>query len=229
MKIGSKRNRWIREHRQQAETQEADSQQSGGVHHRLEPPDLKVRVGVHGSGRRGGHGCSIPSMSEPDVSQLFTVEQAIRIIDGAPVSPRAIHLGLAEAQGHYLAQVVIADRDYPPFDKSLMDGYAVRSADVTGVPVTLKVIGEIAAGQRVERPLEAGQALAIMTGAPLPPGADAVIPVEETRPQDGGVEIVSPAVPHRYIARLGADTREGAVVLRPGARLESAQLAASAT
>jgi molybdopterin molybdotransferase len=168
-------------------------------------------------------------MSEPDVSELLTVEEAIRIIDATAVTPRRVRLRLEEARGHYLAEDVAADRDYPPFDKSLMDGYAVRSGDVTGVPVTLKVIGEIPAGRRADRPLQAGEAYAIMTGAPLPAGADAVVPVEDTRPRDDDVEILSRAVPHRYIARRGADTREGTVVLRRGARLEAAQLAAAAT
>src|SRR5688572_24228277 len=126
-------------------------------------------------------------MSEPDVSDLLTVAQAIRIIDAAVVSPRAETVALEEADGRVLAEDVRADRDYPPFDRSLMDGYAVRSADAAGaVPVELEVVGEVAAGAVSAQAFAQGQTVAIMTGAPLPEGADGVVPVEH-------VERVTPA------------------------------------
>src|SRR5688500_11831757 len=115
-------------------------------------------------------------MSEPDVSDLLTVAQAISIIDAAPVAPRVIELPLGEADGLVLAEEIRADRDYPPFDKSLMDGYAVRCADVAATPAELRVIGEIAAGQSAARGLAEQEAMAIMTGAPMPSGADGVVP-----------------------------------------------------
>src|SRR5207253_4057255 len=123
---------------------------------------------------------SMNDMSEPDVTQLRTVQQAIEIIDAEPVDPRMIELPLAQADGHVLAQEIRADRDYPPFDKSQMDGYAVRCADVASAPVELEVIGEIPAGQSPTRPIGRAQTMAIMTGAPLPAGADGVIPIEDT-------------------------------------------------
>src|SRR5688572_20436400 len=119
------------------------------------------------------------AMSEPDVSELITVSRAIEIIDATTVSPRVIDVPLPDSEGLVLAQDIRADRDYPPFDKSLMDGYAVRCADVAHTPVELRVIGEIPAGQTAARGVAEHEAFAIMTGAPMPNGADGVVPVED--------------------------------------------------
>jgi molybdopterin molybdotransferase len=167
-------------------------------------------------------------MSDPEVSNLLTVAQAIAVIDAVPVTPRTVRLPLQECRGLCLAQDVAADRDYPPFDKSLMDGYAVRAADVANAPATLRLVGEIAAGHVSARPLNPGECIAIMTGAPIPDGADGVVPIEETSRVDQTVTIHKSADPARFIARRGADTRGGDVILRKGLRLESAQLAAAA-
>jgi molybdopterin molybdotransferase len=120
--------------------------------------------------------------TEPvDVSGLLTVAQAIAILDAEPVNPRIERVALSAALGRRLAGDVISDRDYPPFDKCLMDGFAVRNSDVLRAPVELNVVGEIPAGAKATRPLGAGEAMAIMTGAPMPPGADGVVPVEDTQ------------------------------------------------
>ncbi|NBH09303.1 molybdopterin molybdenumtransferase MoeA, partial [Amycolatopsis sp. SID8362] len=100
----------------------------------------------------------------------------------------ATALPLAAAAGLVLAEDVRAGVSLPPFDNSAMDGYAVRAADVTAAPVTLPVADDIPAGRVDVRPLEPGTAHRIMTGAPLPPGADAVVMVEDT---DGGTETVT--------------------------------------
>src|SRR6059058_4917472 len=120
-------------------------------------------------------------MTEPDVSQLLSVAQAIAVIDAVEVTPRIVRVLLPDARGLYLAADLVADRDYPPFDKSLMDGYAVRAADVVVTPTALTLVGEIAAGQQSDRALAPGETVAIMTGAPIPPGADGVVPIEDTR------------------------------------------------
>src|SRR4051812_16231093 len=119
-------------------------------------------------------------MSEPDVSNLLSVSQAIEVIDAEPVQPPQVGKTLVEAFGRRLAQEVASDRDYPPFDKSLMDGFAVRSQDVraSDPPAELRVVATVAAGQWSDVEVRQGQAAAIMTGAPLPSGADAVVPVE---------------------------------------------------
>ncbi|MDB5320614.1 MAG: molybdenum cofactor synthesis domain protein [Phycisphaerales bacterium] len=168
-------------------------------------------------------------MSEPDVSQLLTVAEAIAVIGAVPVAPRIVRVPLREARGLYLAQDLSADRDYPPFDKSLMDGYAVRAADVAAGPAALQWAGEVAAGAQAARPLAAGEAMAIMTGAPIPAGADGVVPIEETAREGDTVRIVRAIDPTRFIARQGADIAAGTIVLRRGTRLEAAQLAVAAT
>src|SRR5258708_38512870 len=118
-------------------------------------------------------------MSDPDVSSLLSVQQAIRIIDSVLVNPRPIRVKLEDSEGLRLASDLRSDRDYPPFDKSQMDGYAVRRADVTITPADLRVVGEIAAGQWPGRGIGPGETMAIMTGAPMPPGAEGGRPVED--------------------------------------------------
>src|SRR5687768_18525009 len=117
-------------------------------------------------------------MSEPDVSDLLSVAQAIAVIDAADVSSRAIEVPLHDADGLVLAQDVRADRDYPPFDRSLMDGYAVRTTDTAHVPVDLEVVGEILAGASSARGFADGETIAFMTGVPLPDAADGVYNVQ---------------------------------------------------
>ena len=168
-------------------------------------------------------------MSEPDVSDLLTVAQAIAIIDATPVQPRIVEVPLGDADGLVLAQDIRADRDYPPFDKSLMDGYAVRCADVAQTPVELRVIGEIAAGTIAARGLAKGEAFAIMTGAPMPDGADGVVPVEDTQRVGDNVRIAKASAPDRFITRCGNDIGSGAVVLEGGMKLGPAQLAVAAS
>jgi molybdopterin biosynthesis enzyme len=84
-------------------------------------------------------------MTEPDVSGLMTVPQALRILDGMPVRPRVLRVPLWQSLGLRLAQDLKTDRDYPAFEKSQMDGFAVRQADVVRTPIELKLVGEIAA------------------------------------------------------------------------------------
>ncbi|HEV7301745.1 MAG TPA: gephyrin-like molybdotransferase Glp [Tepidisphaeraceae bacterium] len=168
-------------------------------------------------------------MTEPDVSDLLTVEQAIAIIDAEPVHPRPIALPLAEAMGLRLAEPIAADRDYPPFDKSLMDGYAVRAADLKDDVTVLNLVGEIAAGAWPQRGVLSGEAMGIMTGAPMPPGADGVVPVEfvdRSHPTSANqVALQRVDRPSRFIAKQGDDARNGQPLLPAGMRLGPAQLA----
>ena len=172
-------------------------------------------------------------MSEPDVSNLMRVDEAIAIMDAAPVQPRTMEVPLAEAQGLVLAEDLLADRDYPPFDKALMDGWAVHCADAAKAPVDLAVVGEVSAGQVSTRPISRGEAMGITTGSPLPRGADGVVPVEDSQRPEGSageakVRILRASAPDRYVCPAGTETRSGQVVLRKGARLEAAQLALAA-
>jgi molybdopterin molybdotransferase len=139
-----------------------------------------------------------------------------------PLPPR--DLSLAEAYGGVLARDVTAQWALPAFDNSAMDGYAVRAADVAGAPVTLPVDGEIAAGDTGARELAPGTCIRIMTGAALPAGADAVVPVELT---DAGIQTVQirEAVDAGASVRLrGGDAEPGDLLLAQGARIGAVQL-----
>src|SRR5216683_5448091 len=125
---------------------------------------------------------------------MIPVKEAINIV--LQHSPR---LGfeataLGEVMGRILAEDIIADCDLPPFDRAQMDGYALRAADVANTPARLGVVGESAAGSGWHKEMKTGEAVRIMTGAPVPVGADAVQQVELTREIDGEsqVEILEP-------------------------------------
>ncbi|MDB5332914.1 MAG: molybdenum cofactor synthesis domain protein [Phycisphaerales bacterium] len=171
-------------------------------------------------------------MNEPEVSGLLTVQQAIAVIDGTAVAPRVVRVRLENAAELRLADDLIADRDYPPFLKSLMDGYAVRRADVAQAPADLLVVGEIAAGAWPQRAIDAGETMAIMTGAPLPAGADGVVPVEDVEQRVAvgqSVRVLRAAAPDRYVAARGSDCPAGRVVLQRGMMMGPAQVAVAAS
>ena len=156
---------------------------------------------------------------------MLTVDEAIQAVrDTAQLLP-ARQLPLAEALGCVLTEEVTADRDLPPFDKALVDGYAVRSLDLAEGDRWLRVGEEILAGQMPTRPLGDREAAAIMTGAPLPDGADAVVMVEHTRRHDGGIIIEAPNIAPG-LARLarGREMRAGVVILRRGVTLNPVKL-----
>jgi len=152
---------------------------------------------------------------------LAAVLDAVR-----PLPP--LDLDLLEAEGTVLAEPVTAPVPLPPFDNSAMDGYAVVAADVAGAtehsPVTLPVIGDVAAGDTDISAIRSGMCTRIMTGAPIPAGADAVIPVEWTDGGNVSVRITRSAPPGHYIRRAGEDVTEGQVVLEPGVRLGAPQI-----
>ncbi|GAA4820694.1 molybdopterin molybdotransferase MoeA [Tomitella cavernea] len=158
-----------------------------------------------------------------------------------PRSAAATDLPLTEAAGRPLAADLVAGRALPAFDNSAMDGYAVRAHDVAAAsedePVTLPVAADIPAGRTDTPPLDPGTAHRIMTGSPLPVGADAIVPVEDTAPLGGPAPGTPPAnaVPGRvairraptagrHIRRAGSDVTPGTVVLEAGAALGAAQL-----
>jgi molybdopterin molybdotransferase len=149
------------------------------------------------------------------------VEQALSIIlEATPVLP-AVEVGFDEAAGRFLQEEVRADHDSPRFDKATMDGYAVRAADLDRTPRTLRVLQEIPAGSDpggLQR-LMPGTASRIMTGAPVPPGADAVLMVEESEPipgDPGAVRVRGVVGPGENIARRGEDVQAGDLLLSPG-------------
>jgi molybdenum cofactor synthesis domain-containing protein len=157
---------------------------------------------------------------------VIGVEEALsRVLERTPTLPDE-PVELAQAADRVLAEDVLADADLPSFDRAAMDGYAVRSGDATRAPVVLRVVGRIRAGEEASRTLEAGEAVQIMTGAPVPPGADAVQQVEKTRALDGGarVELLHEVGPGQNVAPRGSEVRAGERVLERGRRLDPAAI-----
>ena len=131
----------------------------------------------------------------------------------------------AQAVGRVLARDVVAAENVPPFDNSAVDGYAVRAADVSGAPVDLAVIDTVAAGAASSRTLQAGEAIRIMTGAPIPGGVDAVVMVEDSeRLENNRVRLSKVAEVGAAIRHAGSDVRAGEVVFRAGTVLNAAAI-----
>ncbi|MEV6713027.1 gephyrin-like molybdotransferase Glp [Lentzea sp. NPDC051208] len=153
-------------------------------------------------------------------------EQLARVI-AAAVRPAPVRVAISESQGLLCAEEVVAERALPGFDQAAVDGYAVRSVDVSGAnasPVQLPVVGEIPAGSRQPRRLQPGQAVRIATGAPLPTLADAVVPLGYTDGHQAKVT-VSRSVPSAgFVRRTGEDVQTGDVAVRRGASIGAAQV-----
>lgn len=137
---------------------------------------------------------------------------------------------LLDAAGQVLAEPVFADRNFPPFPRATRDGYAVRAAELANLPANLRIVGEIKAGaSETDLKLEAGQAAAIMTGAPVPSGADAVVMVEYTTRSHDHVEISRGATVGENIVPTGAEAKRGERLLSPGMRLNPSAIAVAAS
>lgn len=136
-------------------------------------------------------------------------------------------VSLEDSPGRILAEDIAADRDYPPFNRSVRDGFAVCSSDMPG---RVRVIGEVRAGERFQGVVKHGEAVEIMTGAPVPEGADAVVMVEHTtRHDDGTVETDRTAASGSNIAPSASEARAGSVVLTRGGRIDFSYVAWLAT
>lgn len=141
----------------------------------------------------------------------------LRVVRAARQTPETDSVALGEAAGRILAEDIAADRDCPAMARSVRDGYAVRAADLPG---SLEIIGEVRAGERFDGVVGVGQALEIMTGAPIPRGADAVVMVEHTRQEHGRVIIESSAEPQQFINPQGCEAAVNQIVLGTGMRLD---------
>jgi molybdopterin molybdotransferase len=171
-------------------------------------------------------------MSTP--STILTFEQARHLVEqqAATLRPRGKELvELLDSPGQILAEPVLADRNFPPFPRATRDGYAVRAADLAQLPATLAVIAEIKAGATVDASLkvESGQAAAIMTGAPAPPGCDAVVMVEYTSRNGDQVTITKGIAAGDNIVPIAAEAKKGDRLLSPGVRLDHAAIAVVAS
>ena len=185
--------------------------------------------------------------------EYLSVAAAQRVVLESVATLGAEQVKLGQSLGRVLAEEVRANRDQPPYDISAMDGYALRSADLGNIPATLEIVEDIKAGDMPGKTLAAGQCARIMTGAPLPPGADAVIRVEDTQTIDSGfphpnpppegeganvsprenlfnlVQINLSVKPGHDIRRLGENMRSGEVVLSPGIEITPGVIGVLAT
>ena len=162
---------------------------------------------------------------------MISVAEAIRIVKEQTRALSLESVALQDALGRFLAEDIIADTDLPPFDRSQMDGYALKASDVQTVPARLRIIGESAAGRGWHREMKTGEAVRIMTGAPVPVGADSVQQVELTRELDSGagVEILELVSPGRSIVKRAAEIKAGEKVLSAGEHITAATMAVLAS
>ncbi|WP_278261352.1 gephyrin-like molybdotransferase Glp [Nocardia sp. AG03] len=167
---------------------------------------------------------------------MRSVEDQLIKVTAAAVAPRPVRVAISEAQGLLCAEDVITERPLPGFDQAAVDGYAVRSVDVTAagtdvrdeegeiIDLTLPVVGEVVAGSRQPIRLQPRQTVRVDTGAPLPTLADAVLPVDFT---DGGrarIKVFEPVRSGDYVRRVGDDVQPGDVAVRAGTIIGAAQV-----
>ena len=169
------------------------------------------------------------------MNSMISVAEAIQIVKEQTKQLQTERVLLAEALGRYLAEDVIADSDLPPFNRAQMDGYALQAADIQSAtpetPARLRVTGESAAGRGWHNEMRSGEAVRIMTGAPVPRGADSVQQVELTREVNGSglVEIVQSVETGRSIVTRGREIKAGETVLRSGEQINAAMTAVLAS
>jgi|SRR5215813_4264373 len=176
------------------------------------------------------------SKAETRVERLLTFEEA-RACVGSQAEllckqPRQQEQApLLGALGRTLAEQVVADRDFPPFPRATRDGFAVRTEDLQKIPFELKVVGQIRAGGDLPEGftrLNKGQAVSIMTGAPVPSGADAVVMVEHTQRHGDLVRSLRSAVAGENVVPRGSEARAGAVLIDRGTRIAHSHIALAA-
>jgi molybdopterin molybdotransferase len=168
-------------------------------------------------------------------SQVVSFEEARRLVEqqAADVSPGEVEtVDLLAGAGRVLAEGIIADRDFPPFARATRDGYAVRAADLAEIPARLEVVGEVKAGDWPEPgfcTVGRGQAVGIMTGAPLPAGTDAVVMIEHTSLTNRSVEVRRSVRAGENFVPRGAEALAGQLLLDRGRRLDHSGIAIAAS
>ena len=158
---------------------------------------------------------------------MISVAEAVQIVRQQTPVLASETVQIEAAMGRVLAQDIVADSDLPPFDRSQMDGYAVRAEDVKYAPVRLRIVGESAAGRGWHHKLEEGQAVRIMTGAPVPAGADSVQQVELAHELKDKtvVELLESVEVGRSIVKQAAEIRAGETILNAGTTINAAMMA----
>ena len=162
---------------------------------------------------------------------MIPVSEAVSIVLKHAIKLNVESVALSDSLDRVLAEDIVADCDLPPFDRAQMDGYAVRAEDVSTTPARLHIVGEAAAGRGWHHEMKAGEAVRIMTGAPVPVGADAVQQVELTREVDEAqfVEILQSVEAGRSIVRRASEIKIGETVLRAGEDINAAMIATLAS
>jgi len=160
---------------------------------------------------------------------MLSVEDALERIISRVEALGIERVEIMTALGRVLAEPIVSRATIPPWANSSMDGYAVRSRDTNGESVELTVVGRIIAGVMPSRPLGAGESMRIFTGAPLPEGADAVVPQEDVTTDGERVRIRGRIAPGAYVRRAGEDVRTGDVVVEPGGPIGAAEVGLLAT
>ncbi len=155
---------------------------------------------------------------------VLSVEEALEQILTTVHTLEPERVPILEALGRVLAEAIVADRDIPSLANSAMDGYAVRAEDLVQVPVRLRVVAEAPAGRVCPVELEPGTAIRIMTGAPIPPGADTVVPFEQTHAEGEWVVVLQAPRRGANVRPAGEDVRAGEVVLSPGCVLRPQEI-----
>lgn len=155
---------------------------------------------------------------------MIPVSKAVKIIARETDSLGTERIALEDSIGRILSEDIVADSDLPPFDRSQMDGYAVKAADTKDAPVELKLVGESAAGRGWRGKLKRGEAVRIMTGAAVPEGADAVQKLEVAREEGDSVTLLEPTEEGRYIVPTGKEVKKGKTVLASGERITASNI-----
>ncbi|HTT75511.1 MAG TPA: gephyrin-like molybdotransferase Glp [Candidatus Binataceae bacterium] len=159
---------------------------------------------------------------------MISADEALKIVVSNVYRLGIERVPILHAMNRVLAEEIRSPRDIPGFDNSAMDGYAVRAADIIAAsetrPVRLKVIGTLAAGMMPQATVNAGTAVRTMTGAPLSPGADAIVQVERTRAEGDLVEILASAEPGAFVRPRGEDLHAGELVMASGKRVTPADI-----
>ena len=162
------------------------------------------------------------------VTRMLSFEDALSEVESklaaAGIVPATETLPLAQACGRILAEEVAADRDYPPFNRSTRDGFAVRSEDIKNASSMLILDGEVRAGEHFDAEIEPGHCVAIMTGAPLPHGTDAVVMVEHTRSQGDEIVVERRIGPFENVVCKGSEARASQLILNKGRRLRAGEI-----
>jgi molybdopterin molybdotransferase len=167
----------------------------------------------------------------PIAANALPLEEARLIVEqhAALMRPRTREtVALLESAGRVLAETIIADRDFPPFARATRDGYAVRAEDAVNAPVKLAITGEVKAGELSSLTVDRGHAVGIMTGAPVPTGADAVVMVEHVLRDGDTVEITKAVIAGENVVPAGAEARHGDQILAPGMRIDHSAIALAA-